>query len=52
LEAQASRIKDLCRAKGWTLAPEDCFHDAGVSGKRANNRPGLQSAVMRAVELK
>ncbi len=52
LEVQAARIADTCRARGWRLDPADRFADEGVSGKRADNRPGLQNALVRAVEQK
>ena len=43
LEAQKGRIAAWCELNGYTLA--ECFTDAGLSGKRADNRPGLQSAL-------
>ena len=43
LEAQKGRIEAWCSANGYTLA---AMHvDAGLSGKRADNRPGLQAAL-------
>lgn len=46
LEAQRSRIAAWCEANGYRLA--DVFTDAGLSGKRADNRPGLKAALEAA----
>jgi len=46
LDAQRERIEAWCAANGYQLA--DVHVDAGVSGKRADNRPGLQSAIEAA----
>lgn len=43
LEAQEARIRAWCLANDATLA--GVFIDAGVSGKRADNRPELQAAL-------
>jgi site-specific DNA recombinase len=43
LEAQRTRIQAWCDANGYTL--EAIRVDAGLSGKRADNRPGLQQAL-------
>ena len=43
IDAQTTRIRAWCEANGYTLA--DTFTDAGISGKRADNRPGLRSAL-------
>ena len=43
LDAQRARIESWCTANGYRLA--DVHVDAGVSGKRADNRPGLQEAL-------
>lgn len=43
LDAQRERIGAWCKANGYRLA--DLFTDAGLSGKRADNRPGLQAAL-------
>jgi DNA invertase Pin-like site-specific DNA recombinase len=43
LDAQRERIAAWCDANGYTLA--EVFTDAGLSGKRADNRPGLRSAL-------
>ena len=43
LDAQRARIEAWCVANGYEL--RDVFTDAGVSGKRADNRPGLQEAL-------
>ena len=45
LAAQTARITAWCAASGATLDPADVFADAGVSGKRADNRPGLRDAL-------
>ena len=46
LDAQAARIRAYCELNGLTLAAE--YVDAGVSGKRADNRPQLQAALDHA----
>ena len=46
LEAQRERLEAWCRAHGYQLA-ELCV-DAGLSGSRADNRPGLQAALAAA----
>ena len=43
LEAQQARIAAYCMANGLELV--NTFTDAGLSGKRADNRPGLQAAL-------
>lgn len=43
LEAQKGKIEAWCLLNGYTLA--HCFIDAGISGKRADNRPELQAAL-------
>lgn len=43
LEAQRSRIEAYCVAQGLQLSA--VFVDAGISGKRADNRPQLQAAL-------
>jgi site-specific DNA recombinase len=48
MEAQAARIRAWCEANGATLAESDQFADSGISGKRADNRPGLQAALTTA----
>lgn len=46
LDAQTARIAAWCEARGARLDPaEDLFTDAGLSGKRADNRPGLRDAL-------
>jgi site-specific DNA recombinase len=45
LAAQRARIEAWCAANGGQLAPADLFVDAGISGKRADNRPGLVAAL-------
>ncbi len=43
LDAQKGRIRAWCDANGYALT--DTFSDAGISGKRADNRPGLRRAL-------
>lgn len=43
LDAQRARIQAWCDANGYELA--GVHVDAGLSGKRADNRPGLQAAL-------
>ncbi len=43
LDAQRARISAWCVANGYSLA--EVFTDAGLSGGRSDNRPGLQSAL-------
>jgi len=43
LDAQRARIAAWCELNGYSLA--DVFVDAGISGKRADNRPALQAAL-------
>jgi site-specific DNA recombinase len=43
LDAQKAKIRAWCDANGYELAAVHV--DAGLSGKRADNRPGLQSAL-------
>ncbi len=50
LEAQRERIKKWCDADGYRLV--EVFDDAGISGKRADNRPGLQLALDRVCKTK
>jgi DNA invertase Pin-like site-specific DNA recombinase len=45
LDAQKARIGGWCTARGLTLDEGDVHVDAGISGKRADNRPGLQAAL-------
>lgn len=45
LDAQKARVGGWCTARGLTLDEADVYVDAGLSGKRADNRPGLQSAL-------
>jgi len=46
LEAQRAKIAAWCLANGYELAAVHV--DAGLSGKRADNRPGLQKALEAA----
>ncbi len=43
LEAQQARIRAWCEANGYELI--GVYVDAGISGKRADNRAGLQDAL-------
>jgi site-specific DNA recombinase len=46
LDTQRERIAAWCAANDFDLI--ETFADAGLSGKRADNRPGLQSAIALA----
>lgn len=48
LEAQQAKIAAWCLVNDHELA--GCFIDAGISGKRADNRPELQRALEAATE--
>lgn len=48
LEAQKGRISTWCELNGYSLA--GLFIDAGISGKRADNRPELQRALAAVTE--
>lgn len=43
LDAQRERIESWCAANGYRLV--DVFTDAGISAKRADNRPALKAAL-------
>jgi DNA invertase Pin-like site-specific DNA recombinase len=43
LQAQAEKARAWCEAMGYTVVGE--FEDAGISAKRADNRPALQDAL-------
>ena len=43
LDAQRERIASWCESNGYRLV--ETFADKGISGKRADNRPGLQRAL-------
>ena len=45
LDAQRDRIAGWASSAGMALDPADVFVDAGISGKRADNRPALQAAL-------
>src|SRR3954465_833281 len=45
LAAQQARIAAWCASNGTTLAGGDVHVDAGLSGKRADNRPSLGRAL-------
>ena len=48
LDAQRARIEGWCAANGYELAA--LYTDAGLSGSRADNRPGLQAALADAIK--
>ena len=50
LEAQQARIRAWCEANGYVLV--NVHVDAGLSGCRADNRPGLQDALTSAARHK
>ena len=50
LEAQQARIRAWCEANGYTLV--GLHVDAGLSGYRSDNRPGLQGALSSACQHK
>lgn len=50
LDAQKERLGAWATANGYALAAVHV--DAGLSGRRADNRPGLQAAIVQACELK
>lgn len=50
LEAQQEKIRQYCLLHGLRL--EGLYTDAGISGRRAANRPSLQAAMKAATEAK
>ena len=50
MDAQKGRIRAWCDANGYALT--DTFTDAGISGKRADNRPGLRRALDAACKCR
>lgn len=50
LDAQTARISAWCQANGYSLLSIE--QDAGISGGRADNRPGLQRALTQASKHK
>jgi len=50
LEAQEARARKWAEANGYEVAGVHC--DAGISGKRAENRPGLQAALTEVCRTK
>lgn len=50
LEAQEARARKWAEANGFEVAGLHC--DAGISGKRAENRPGLQAALAEVCRTK
>src|ERR1700733_5092631 len=49
LDAQREKIAAYCALHGQRL--ERTYADEGISGKRADNRPGLQEALDRTCKL-
>ena len=45
LDAQEAKIRAWCGANEGRLDDADLFTDAGISGKRVKNRPGLVAAL-------
>src|ERR1041384_3866308 len=43
LSAQESKMMEWCRFNDYTL--QHTYSDPGISGKKAENRPGLQAAL-------
>ena len=50
LDAQRAKIAAWCELNGYSLA--GIFIDAGISGKRADNRPELQKALTAVTECR
>lgn len=50
LQAQQAKSEAWCLANDYTII--DFFKDAGISGGRADNRPGLQTAIDTACRTK
>lgn len=50
LEAQKAKLAAWCMVNDYELS--DVFVDAGLSGGRADNRPGLQAAIEQACKTK
>jgi site-specific DNA recombinase len=45
-DVQVARARAWCQSMGYQIAGE--YQDNGISGKRADNRPGLQKALETA----
>ncbi len=45
LEAQQARLRAWCQANNASIDEGNPYTDAGLSGKRADNRPALQTAL-------
>jgi site-specific DNA recombinase len=45
LDAQRVRLEAWCAMRGFPFEPADLFVDAGLSGKRSDNRPALRAAL-------
>src|SRR5690348_12261484 len=50
LEAQRAKVVAYCGLHGLSL--DQTYADEGLSGKRADNRPGLQSAIIHTCKSK
>lgn len=50
MDAQLNRARAWAAAAGFAVIAE--HQDAGISGKRADNRPGLQAAISQACDIK
>ena len=50
LDAQREHLRAWCRVNGYTLT--DIHEDAGLSGRRAANRPGLMSALAESTAVR
>lgn len=50
LDAQRERVEAYVTARGQTC--DEIYSDEGISGKRADNRPGLQAALDRVCETR
>ena len=49
LENQKERLQAYCTAQGWTVADENIYVDAGISGK-STDRPAFQAMIQAAQE--
>ena len=51
-EAQKTRILAWAASRGLPVEPVNFFEDSGLSGGRADNRPGLQAALCQVCQTK
>ena len=49
IEFQESKCRAYCEAKGFDVLA--LYRDAGLSGKRADNRPGFQQALLHVTKI-